>query len=398
MKKPLHLAWITCCLLLLGALVGALEPGERVDVAALELETLGEGLRRFGPQDLPLIVAALDSSDAFSEFMWRDEASLRGLLQALPPSASVLFLSHARSRGAARREAQWMRDQLEAQAVHLGAGSAAAAEALRRLHYAVAPASRLGGWLPEVLRDWQTPRRLLLANVTQPVGRPGLRSTRLDAAYDWIPWPVTGIRAPLALAGTDCGWVVEAVRGGGGLNGSVALILLTAPPGSEGGCGYGTMLRAAEAAGAVAALFVAPEGAAVSPVACGSDAECGLAVGIPATTVPHSAGAALAAALAAGGEAVVAFAEEDGPGTVVAGVDAHSRLFEVGWLKFPSLLHVAYTAQWEEYLAALERRLARPALEVPVFERAVRAAAAAGGAGTGTASLLRSDSRMERWI
>lgn len=59
-----------------------------------------------------------------------------------------------------------------------------------------------------------------------------------------------------------------------------------------------------------------------------------------------------------------------GPG-LFAGIDAHGRLLEAGWQKFPSLLHLVWAAQWEEYKRGLEARLQQPALVVPVFERQV---------------------------
>ena len=55
-----------------------------------------------------------------------------------------------------------------------------------------------------------------------------------------------------------------------------------------------------------------------------------------------------------------------------AAVDHRGRLAEVGWEKFPTLMHAAWTAQWLEYERRLAARLARPAVTLPVFHDEVR--------------------------
>lgn len=54
-----------------------------------------------------------------------------------------------------------------------------------------------------------------------------------------------------------------------------------------------------------------------------------------------------------------------------AAVDEERRLQEVGWQKFPTLMHVVWEAQWLVYMQQLRQRLAGPALTVPVFEDVV---------------------------
>ena len=53
-------------------------------------------------------------------------------------------------------------------------------------------------------------------------------------------------------------------------------------------------------------------------------------------------------------------------------MDGQSRLAEVGWLKFPKLMHMGWAAQWLLYEAELRTNLSRSALIVPVFEDQVR--------------------------
>lgn len=243
---------------------------------------------------------------------------------------------------------------------------------LRRVHFATQPALSVPGWLPRLLTDvaWLSPRRIVRATARDrgsaaegvvarglgavPAAGAGgtpatdahagrslqgsanrlklLESGRLDAFYGWIPWALSGVSAPLAVAGTDCDWLP---RGGGrasggrgdagrssgqeaalpdgppgsSLNGSVALITLTSLPGADPGwgsssggqlCSYGAMLAAAEAAGAAAVLFAAPPGASLALVNCTAPAECGTPVGLPASMVPHLVGEVLREAAEAG--------------------------------------------------------------------------------------------------
>lgn len=50
-----------------------------------------------------------------------------------------------------------------------------------------------------------------------------------------------------------------------------------------------------------------------------------------------------------------------------AGIDEGGRLIEVGWTKWPSLMHLAWQGQWQTYLHNLHANLSKPALTVPVF-------------------------------
>ena len=65
----------------------------------------------------------------------------------------------------------------------------------------------------------------------------------------------------------------------------------------------------------------------------------------------------------------VSFSEDTGPGYFAA-VDELGRLQEVGWIKFPTLQHLSWAAQWLSYAKSLRGQLAEQgqALVVPVFE------------------------------
>ncbi len=91
-----------------------------------------------------------------------------------------------------------------------------------------------------------------------------------------------------------------------------------------------------------------------------------------ATWVPHGAGAALQAALRAGRAAWLSWpAEREVPGYLLA-VDADGRIAEAGWLKLPTLAHVAWAAQYLDFRRRQARQVAHQnsqgALTVPIFK------------------------------
>eukprot|EP00887_Chlorella_sp_A99_P003150 scaffold9.g3150.t1 len=392
------------------------KPGETAQ--GLSIPTLSGRLTIQPPPstaNLPLLIGALDRSDAASRHMWTDPDSLAALLERLPASATCLFLSYS---GDPLRDAEWMRGQLLFRGLQLGWPRARLTARLAQLHFATQPAHALAGgaaWLSDLLSDWRSPRRVVAAVAEaqrqQEAGRQWplprqprpqsallqqqrqqpllLKTSRLDASYNWIPWPATGIAAPLVHAGTGCAWEPRSC-----LNGSVALITLLALPAPEPAeCTYAVIARRAEAVGAVAVLFAAPPGSDVVEVDCFSDAECAVPIGIPVSMVSAAAGRTLAAAAAGGGGVTVDFGEEAGPG-LFAGVDHRGRLVELGWQKFPSLQHLVWAAQWQDYLERLDARLeSTPARVVPVLQDA----AMAGEHGVHASVRLPAAEELEGW-
>lgn len=67
----------------------------------------------------------------------------------------------------------------------------------------------------------------------------------------------------------------------------------------------------------------------------------------------------------------VSFGEDTGPGYYAA-VDDLGLLREVGWVKFPTLQHLSWAAQWLAYARRLRQKLEKPALVVGVFQEQVR--------------------------
>ncbi len=279
-------------------------------------------------------------------------------------------------------------------------------ELLQRLHFATQPPAAIGGWLPQLLAQWQMPRRIVramahpqqrrqldgsssgggsssnssgrsseqqaeagraaddsAANGTAQSAAAGpqavqpqaavqhklgsVASGRLDAFYGWLPWPLTGLQGDLAVAGWDCDWIPPDRRARSQLNGSIALVSLSAFPGDSSGveveaaseellpahggnsssrgggyasglsrqpprsrCSYARIVQAAEAAGATAVLLAAPAGRYPREANCSCPEECGAELGIPASMVPHSLGVVLRDVLRAGDRVNVSFEEE----------------------------------------------------------------------------------------
>lgn len=49
------------------------------------------------------------------------------------------------------------------------------------------------------------------------------------------------------------------------------------------------------------------------------------------------------------------------------GIDKQGRLFEIGWLKFPTLHHAVWAAQWQSYLDTLHTTIQSSTMNVPIF-------------------------------
>ncbi|DBA77212.1 TPA: hypothetical protein ACH3X1_009783 [Trebouxia sp. C0004] len=106
------------------------------------------------------------------------------------------------------------------------------------------------------------------------------------------------------------------------------------------------------------------------------DQECAWPLSIPATMVGYQAGQDIQEALngntsllskaAASQPLQATFHEQQVPG-FYAGIDEQGKLIELGWSKWPSLMHLAWQGQWQHYLQHLHAKLSRPALTVPVF-------------------------------
>lgn len=52
-----------------------------------------------------------------------------------------------------------------------------------------------------------------------------------------------------------------------------------------------------------------------------------------------------------------------------AAVGSDGRLAELGWVKLPTLMHLAWGAQWLDYTRRLSANLSQPALTLSVFKQ-----------------------------
>jgi hypothetical protein len=380
-----RLQLLPCLALLCVHAHAVLQPG---DVApAFAVPTLDGWLEVPGRDgsELPLIVFCYDPADPFSKYMWIGPDSLTGFLQLAPEGAHFLFASYGQVTAA---DARFMRRQLAAAAQALPSPQGRRLAPLwRRLHFATVPASRLPAWLPGLLADWPREQRVAQFAVAPAAGQPwNFVSGRIDSWYGWLPSGWSAGAVPLALAGTDCAWLPPA---GGAPNpamkGRVAVVQLTQLPSTELGaaCSYIRIMKALAEAGAAAALLVAPPGGYSAPANCTGGGprsplnsmnacdEAGGVVyqsGLLTTMVEHSAHvAAMLGALRLGARVTANFSDVASP-ALMFGIDARQRLFEMGWLKLPTLLNAAWGAQNSVYRQRLATGLAEPALAIPVFD------------------------------
>ena len=220
-----------------------------------------------------------------------------------------------------------MERQLPTQAKALRLTPAQLASLQRRLHFGTQPVGAVAGWLPKVLNAWQYARPTATAVVHSPPNKvPATSRTitaaRLDTSYSWFPASMASLSGRrLALAGADCRWLAPNAAATAGLNGSVALVTLTALPSTDprAPCSYVRLMQGATAARADALLLAGPPtadgGAWLAPVqapdcATSQPARCDAAaadIQAPASMVDFAAGQALVKALAAGSAVAVNF-------------------------------------------------------------------------------------------
>ena len=96
--------------------VPGFEPGDQA--APFKVATLdGEFVYKPAGLQGPLIIHVFTNKSGFLECLWSSESSLSDLVQSLPPSAHVLFLSLDES---AVDDVLWMRSQVIRAAMHSG--------------------------------------------------------------------------------------------------------------------------------------------------------------------------------------------------------------------------------------------------------------------------------------
>uniref|UniRef100_A0A667XXJ3 Si:dkey-256h2.1 n=1 Tax=Myripristis murdjan TaxID=586833 RepID=A0A667XXJ3_9TELE len=286
-----------------------------------------------------LIIHAFTNKSGFVECLWASEASRTDLLQDLPPSAHVLFLSLDDS---AVTDALWMRDQLHQVAAH------GKKEVLSRLHFCPVPAFALGNWIPGVLYTWACARRNCgLAQVvfTSEGWKMPVIVKRLDARYDWlmVRWDEKSHQLVDAGNGCDPSSTVA---------GAVAWV-------SEGNCSFFTKVQNMAKSNASGVLVYALPGNPIQDMNCEGD-ECDSPLGIPASMVHLEPAVAQ--------RVNVSFQRTPSPNLFI-GIDQQGALAEMGLFLYPTFKFINWQAQWFDFYNSLQTRLRSPAQVVSVFDK-----------------------------
>ncbi|KAA8591878.1 hypothetical protein FQN60_017252 [Etheostoma spectabile] len=288
------------------------EPGD--PASSFTVLTLdGEFSYRPGAQRGPLIIHAFSNKSGFLECMWSSESSLTSLVEELPNSTQVLFLSLDDS---ALSDALWMRDQLHRVAHDRNK------EVLSRLHFSPVPVFALGNWIPNVLYYWRCRARGCV--FSQAVFK-----SKSDGCE---PRP--------SVAGAVA-WV------------------------SEGNCSFFTKVQNMAKFNASGVLVYALPGNPIQDMNCDGD-ECDTKLDIPAAMV-HLEGS-VAHALELGHHVYVSFQHTPSPNHFVS-IDHQGALAETGWLIYPSFSFINWQAQWFDFYADLQTKLQSPAKVVSVFDK-----------------------------
>ncbi|KAK9835916.1 hypothetical protein WJX74_010910 [Apatococcus lobatus] len=342
-------------------------------VVEIPIETL-EGAFLLSSPDThrPAVIVAVDLEDASSRWMWQNAKSKFDFVAKLP-NVDCIFISYS-DKDEAVMDVRLFQSELRDAAKAAKLTDAAFTALFSRLHFAVQPVSDQPGWLPDLLQAWPSSQHIIKAHVP---GAEALTMQRLDPAFEWLPWPGPRTPIPLALVQHDAcqdPWSSDVA-------GHAALVIPTSPaqvPYSNGNdtlrCSYARMIQLAQAAKAAAVLVASQPGHDVVQMICNGPGECSLPLVKPATMIGYDDAAKLRDIImqsaSGNGQVAISFADEQVPGYYAA-LDEERRLQEVGWQKFPTLMHVVWEAQWLVYMQELRQRLAFPALIVPVFQDVV---------------------------
>ncbi|XP_071326608.1 uncharacterized protein [Trachinotus anak] len=320
------------------------EPG---DVApAFKVPTL-DGEFSYQPGALPgsVVIHAFTNKSGFLECLWSSESSLSSLVQELPDSTHVLFLSLDDS---AVSDALWMRDQLQRAAMH------SKKEVLSRLHFSPVPVFALGNWIPSVLYYWSCTGHncgLSQAVFTSEGWNMPVIIKRLDARYDWLMTRWGQRSYQLIDAGNGCDPSPSVA-------GAVAWV-------SEGSCSFFTKVQAMAKSNASGVLVYALPGNPIQDMNCVEE-ECYSPLGIPAAMVHLEP--SVAQALRFGQKINVSFQTTPSPNFVIS-IDPRGALAEMGLFLYPSFSFFNWQAQWFDFYADLQTKLQSPAKVVPVFDK-----------------------------
>ncbi|XP_044064160.1 uncharacterized protein si:dkey-256h2.1 [Siniperca chuatsi] len=317
------------------------EPGDLA--AAFTVRTLdGEFSYQPGAMRGPVIIHAFTNKSGFMECMWSSESSLTSLVQDLPNSTQVLFLSLDDS---AVSDALWMREQVQRVAMRSNK------EVLSRLHFSPVPVFALGNWIPSVFYYWGGTPRLTQAVFTSEGWNMPVVIKRLDARYDWLMTRWGQRSYELIDAGDGCDPAPSVA-------GAVAWV-------SEVNCSFFTKVQTMAKSNASGVLVYALPGNPIQDMNCVGD-ECNSTLSIPAAMVHQEV--SVAQALQFGQPVYVTFQSTPSP-NFIFGIDQQGALAEMGGFLYPSFSFINWQAQWFDFYADLQTRLQSPAKVVSVFDK-----------------------------
>ncbi|KAM3614499.1 uncharacterized protein V6R79_015453 [Siganus canaliculatus] len=318
------------------------EPG---DVApAFTVPTLdGEFCFQPGAQQGPVIIHAFTNKSGFLECLWSTESSLTSLVQDLPDSTQVLFLSLDDS---SVTDALWMREQLHRVAMN------SKKEVLSRLHFSPVPVFALGNWIPLVLNYWSSMSRFSQAAFTSEEWKMPIVVKRLDARYDWL-WTRWDQRTyQLMDAGDGCDVLPS-------MAGAVAWA-------SEGNCSFFTKVENMAKSNASGVLVYALPGNPIQDMNCEGDECTNTTLSVPASMVHQEP--SVTQGLNSGKLLYVSFQYTPAP-SYFFGIDSQGLLAEIGGFLYPSFSFINWQAEWFDFYADLQTKLQRPAKVVTVFDK-----------------------------
>ncbi|KAJ8290645.1 hypothetical protein GJAV_G00015780 [Gymnothorax javanicus] len=322
------------------------EPG---DVApAFQVKTLNGEFVYPPPSgvNVSLVIHAFTNNSAFLECLWTSEAALTDLVQHLPESCHVLFLTFD---DAAARDALWMQEQIQRVAVHRK-------DVLSRLHISPIPVHALGNWIPRVLYSWGcTGHNCGLAQVVFSSSEWDMPvvAKRLDARYDWLMGRWDQRSYSLIDAGDGC-------QPHASVSAAVAWV-------SEGNCSFFTKVQNMAKSKAVGVLVYASPGSPIQDMNCVGE-ECDIPLSIPASMVHLEPSVVLA--LLKMQPVNVSFQTTPSP-SFFFGIDQQGALAEVGWFLYPTFRFLCWQAQWFDYSRQLQEQLRSPSEVLTVFDNAV---------------------------
>jgi len=335
----------------------------------------------------PIVFLAYTNRSGFIERLVSDPDCFKELLENSPDNTNYVFLFYAGSsstvRGAARGLAQKFESTMQAYYLNRFRQDTSMASRVRRfpswpkpvkkdffeswisrMYFATFPVSTLGNWIPRVLSQWYCSghgcgfNQIVIENARGGILRV---SKRLDARYDWLPSPSTALAKYGHLLVLFVG---DACDGNILMNVKDDYLALVSMEGAK--CSYFTKVQNCEKNGARGVLVYAAPSQSLADMNC-NGTECNTQLNIPASMIPHDVGIELKSSY----NSYVRF-QTTPSDTFVFGIDGEGKVEETGWFLYPSMLFLAYQAQWFNYKTELLKNLTTgDAIVINVFNHTV---------------------------